>query len=178
MHRSLCVRFARRSVRGCSKITYPFAHTNGTGSELRFTGRRTDPETGLQLNRNRFYASHLGRWVNRDPIGYDGGTWNLYEYVNGMPLDGVDPSGEVRGKVFALHCTCLPPNPPNASIAIGHWVSLSPRCTRDCRERNGLAACTACCGKCPGPISLSACLCATYSFKMLFNCGCLVTGCL
>jgi len=31
--------------------------------------------------------------VNRDPIGYDGGTLNLYEYVNGMPLVGLDPYG-------------------------------------------------------------------------------------
>ena len=37
-------------------------------NEHLYTGRRRDPETGLQLNRNRFYASGLGRWVNRDPI--------------------------------------------------------------------------------------------------------------
>ena len=41
-----------------------------------------------------FYASHLGRWVNRDPIEYRGGnSYNLYEYVSGMPLYFVDPSG-------------------------------------------------------------------------------------
>jgi len=62
-------------------------------NELLYTGRRLDPETGLQLNRNRFYASHLGRWVNRDPIGYEGSKWNLYEYVGGMPLKYWDPSG-------------------------------------------------------------------------------------
>ena len=43
-------------------------------NEILYTGRRRDPETNLQLNRNRFYASHLGRWINRDPIGYLG--WN------------------------------------------------------------------------------------------------------
>jgi len=63
-------------------------------SELRFTGRRTDPETGLQLNRNRFYHQQLGRWVSRDPIGYDGGI-NLYEYVGGRPVGRVDPTGKV-----------------------------------------------------------------------------------
>jgi len=62
------------------------------GSELRFTGRRTDPETGLQLNRYRFYASHLGRWINRDPILYWGGP-NLYEYVRGNPTIALDPTG-------------------------------------------------------------------------------------
>ena len=72
------------------------------GNEFLYTGRRQDPETGLQLNRNRFYASHLGRWINRDPIGYRGqwlgnGRWglepNLYSYSSGRPLYGVDPYG-------------------------------------------------------------------------------------
>jgi len=62
-------------------------------NEHLYTGRRLDPETGLQLNRNRFYASHLGRWVNRDPIGYRGGDANLYAYVGAIPLRYVDPLG-------------------------------------------------------------------------------------
>jgi len=72
-------------------------------NELLYTGRRRDPETGLQLNRNRFYHSGLGRWVNRDPIGYEGGTLNLYEYVGGMPTIGLDPQGEfiVIGGIIA-----------------------------------------------------------------------------
>jgi RHS repeat-associated protein len=59
-------------------------------NEFLYTGRRRDPETGLQLNRNRYYHQQLGRWVNRDPIGYEGSQWNLYEYANGMPVDLVD----------------------------------------------------------------------------------------
>ena len=62
-------------------------------NEHLYTGRRRDPETGLQLNRNRFYAAGLGRWVNRDPIGYWGNSPNLYEYVLGAPLMLVDPWG-------------------------------------------------------------------------------------
>ena len=30
---------------------------------------------------------------SRDPIGYEGSEWNLYEHVEGMPLIGLDPSG-------------------------------------------------------------------------------------
>jgi RHS repeat-associated protein len=67
-------------------------------NEILYTGRRLDPETGLQLNRNRFYAAHLGRWVNRDPIGYEGGSWNLYEYGPSNPLLFVDPYGLQPGK--------------------------------------------------------------------------------
>jgi RHS repeat-associated protein len=57
-----------------------------------FTGRRVDEETGLQLNRNRFYHQQLGRWINRDPIGYGGGM-NLYGYVNARPTYYIDPLG-------------------------------------------------------------------------------------
>ena len=42
------------------------------GNTHLYTGRERDPETGLQLNRHRYYASWLGRWLTRDPIGYDG----------------------------------------------------------------------------------------------------------
>jgi RHS repeat-associated protein len=67
-----------------------------------YTGRERDPETGLQLNRNRFYAGYLGRWLQRDPIGYFGSPYNLYEYVHSSPLNSVDPSGMV------FHCAPWP----------------------------------------------------------------------
>ena len=60
-----------------------------------YTGRELDLETGLQLNRMRFYASWLGRWVTRDPIGYNAGDLNLYNYVKGSPAAHSDPSGEI-----------------------------------------------------------------------------------
>ncbi|MEM6328828.1 MAG: RHS repeat-associated core domain-containing protein [Planctomycetota bacterium] len=63
------------------------------GNEHLFTGRRTDPETGLQLNRYRYYHASLGRWVSRDPIGYSGGGMNLFRYVDGMPANATDPGG-------------------------------------------------------------------------------------
>ena len=68
-------------------------NTSAFNNELLYTGRRIDPATGLQLNRNRFYHQQLGRWVNRDPIGYYGSPFNLYEYVFGMPTYGTDPYG-------------------------------------------------------------------------------------
>ncbi len=53
------------------------------GNTHLYTGRELDAETGLQLNRWRFYSATLGRWVNRDPIQYWGGI-NLYGYVAAM----------------------------------------------------------------------------------------------
>jgi len=34
----------------------------------------------------------MGRWINRDPIEYDGGL-NLYGYCGDRPVGGLDPSG-------------------------------------------------------------------------------------
>ena len=59
-------------------------------NELLHTGRRIDPETGLQLNRYRFYHQQLGRFINHDLIEYRGGL-NLYSYVGGMPAYYADP---------------------------------------------------------------------------------------
>jgi RHS repeat-associated protein len=58
-----------------------------------YTGRERDAETGLQLNRHRFYAAHLGRWLHRDPIGYEGSPYNLYEYVSSQPTYWTDAHG-------------------------------------------------------------------------------------
>ena len=65
-----------------------------------------DPETGLQLNRNRFLYFASGP-VDKTAIrlGYDGGTWNLYEYVNGMPLGGTDSWGTAY-----RHCVSTGPS--------------------------------------------------------------------
>ncbi|MEP6756290.1 MAG: RHS repeat-associated core domain-containing protein, partial [Chthonomonadales bacterium] len=40
----------------------------------------------------RWYSPEMGRWLSRDPIGYDGGD-NLYAYVAGNPIGGIDPIG-------------------------------------------------------------------------------------
>jgi RHS repeat-associated protein len=72
---------------------------SGIGNTILFTGRERDPETGLQLNRHRFYAAHLGRWLSRDPIGYVGSRWLLYQYGNSSPLMRLDPHG-LRDRTF------------------------------------------------------------------------------
>jgi RHS repeat-associated protein len=69
--------------------------TNGSDmqNEILYTGRWVDPNTGLQLNRNRWYHQQLGRLLSRDPIGYEGGSLNLYEYVDSGPINYDDPFG-------------------------------------------------------------------------------------
>ena len=64
----------------------------------RSTGRlaasrgRFDRRVGNSSIPNSTCNPPLGRWVQRDPIGYHGGV-NLYEYVGGTAVRASDPSG-------------------------------------------------------------------------------------
>ncbi|HKU19316.1 MAG TPA: RHS repeat-associated core domain-containing protein [Candidatus Saccharimonadales bacterium] len=60
---------------------------------LRFPGQYFDVETGLHYNNQRDYDPTTGRYWQADPIGFNGGQWSLYLYVNAMPLNGYDPLG-------------------------------------------------------------------------------------
>ncbi len=62
-----------------------------------YTGRELDTETGLMYYRARFYDPTLGKFIQRDPIGFADGT-NWYEYVGSNPVEFFDPFGfEKRG---------------------------------------------------------------------------------
>ena len=55
-------------------------------------GYYKDVETGLHLLGHRYYDTSSGRFLNRDPIGYEGGI-NVYAYAEGNPVTGIDPTG-------------------------------------------------------------------------------------
>ena len=63
---------------------------------LRFPGQYYDAETGKHYNFNRDYDPVIGRYVQSDPIGLDGGE-NTYIYVSDSPLINKDPDG--NGKI-------------------------------------------------------------------------------
>jgi RHS repeat-associated protein len=48
---------------------------------------------GFYYMRARYYDPQVGRFVSEDPTGFDGGDVNLYAYVGGNPVNGIDPSG-------------------------------------------------------------------------------------
>ena len=58
-----------------------------------FTGREFDRETGLQYNRERYYAPEIGRFLSQDPVTFAGGSANLFSYVSNTPTVFSDPLG-------------------------------------------------------------------------------------
>ena len=60
---------------------------------VRFPGQTYDAETGLFQNWRREYNPRIGRYMQSDPVGLEGGI-NTYEYVGGAPTMFVDPTGQ------------------------------------------------------------------------------------
>ncbi len=75
-------------VPACGQMPY-----SPTGNPFMWTGHRYDAAVGLYHAHFRFYDPTLGRWLQRDPIEYKGGSINLYEYVRSAPLILIDPNG-------------------------------------------------------------------------------------
>ncbi len=115
-------------------------------------GERQDTISGVNDSRGRVYIPSLGRWGQRDPLGYIDGP-NLYEYEHDNTIVSVDPNGTDAEDPFlkpfgdqgqaaseALHklgqrfyalCTSLKPgaeqwwpNPKIGDVEIGEGIPL------------------------------------------------------
>ncbi|WP_437669669.1 RHS repeat domain-containing protein [Sorangium sp. So ce131] len=58
-----------------------------------FAGGLYDPDTGLVRFGARDYDPEVGRWTAKDPLLFDGGDTNLYNYALGDPVNRTDPAG-------------------------------------------------------------------------------------
>ncbi len=71
----------------------PFTFVGGLGV--------LDEGAGLYYMRQRFYDAQSGRFLQKDPAGFEGGI-NLYAYASGNPVNAVDAAGtwDVNWGVF------------------------------------------------------------------------------
>ena len=69
--------------------------TNPGFQPFGFAGGLHDRDTGLVRFGARDYNPVTGRWMQKDPIGFEGGDTNLYRYINNDPVNFTDPKGTV-----------------------------------------------------------------------------------
>ncbi len=84
-----------KTVRWSAK-RYPFgeiySEVSSATNDVSFPGQLRDAESGLYYNWHRYYSAELGRYLQSDPVGLNGGI-NLYGYAGGNPLAQIDPYG-------------------------------------------------------------------------------------
>jgi RHS repeat-associated protein len=83
----------------CPSTTYgPFGNIESQTGVLaednvyRFSTKYFDSETELRYFGFRYYNAKLGRWLNRDPIGENGGL-NLSEWCHNNGINWIDAFG-------------------------------------------------------------------------------------
>ncbi|MGC2473182.1 MAG: RHS repeat-associated core domain-containing protein [Candidatus Sulfotelmatobacter sp.] len=78
----------------------PFGTSTPSGAastnSFQYTGREADSGTGLYYYRARYYSPQLGRFISEDPIGFFGGSGNIYSYVQNNPISYIDGLGLER----------------------------------------------------------------------------------
>lgn len=102
--------------------------TSGTmAGPFGYAGEQTDPETGLQYLRARYYDPDLGRFLSRDTLAVDPervGTWHRYAYVGNDPVTFVDPTGHYAATANELDkgggatAGASLPAPPKAAVVL------------------------------------------------------------
>jgi RHS repeat-associated protein len=68
------------------------ASTGSITNPFRYTGRESDPETGLYYYRARYYDPATGRFTSEDPI-WPAGDLNQFGYAKAGPINWIDPLG-------------------------------------------------------------------------------------
>ena len=93
-HQGSVIAVADASGTSIATDTYDAWGIPGTANIGRFqyTGQAWIPELRLYHYKARAYSATLGRFMQIDPVGYDGGN-NIYAYTGNDPVNGRDPNG-------------------------------------------------------------------------------------
>ncbi len=78
--------------------------------DVRFAGMFMESNSNEQLTPARLYEAAEGRFMQRDPLGYQPGP-NVYAYANGNPIRHVDPKGLYVENTPFQTTTCTAGNP-------------------------------------------------------------------
>jgi RHS repeat-associated protein len=134
------------------KVTYYDAgwtaasSTSAYGFAYLHQGGRYDTVSGLYQFRNRELSPTLGRWMQQDPMRYEGGDSNLYRAVSGNPVRFVDPSGLISEETYIkLACAtkCFHAKRSDALAAHAAGMAAAAVLDKNSREHRALRHCVA-----------------------------------
>jgi RHS repeat-associated protein len=116
---------------------------------LRFPGQYYDAETRLHYNYHRDYDPTIGRYMESDPIGLDGGV-NTFAYVKNSPIRFYDPLG-LEGCGSGFFDPVIPNNP--FGFPFKACCDTHDNCYDDCKskltkQQCDSALCSCLSGKC------------------------------
>jgi RHS repeat-associated protein len=110
-------------------------------NDVRFPGQICDDETGLYYNWNRYYSPLLGRYFQADPLGVQGGDYNIYRYANGNPIMYIDPYGLYSWGDFWYDAGQFAVGfGDDVSLGFSKWVRSWPLYGGDCFTNQSSAA--------------------------------------
>ncbi|MDQ4086944.1 MAG: hypothetical protein M3177_02855 [Pseudomonadota bacterium] len=81
---------------------------SANGGRFQYTGQIWLADLGMYHYKARIYSPTLGRFLQVDPVGYEGGI-NLYGYVGNDPLNNTDPDGRnplAAGAACMINSVC------------------------------------------------------------------------
>jgi RHS repeat-associated protein len=91
-----------------------------TSSAGQFTGQQWDSAASLIPFPARSYSPVLGRFLSEDPLGFEGGSTNLFQYANSNPVNFTDPMGlAIFAPGGARAAGALPPLSPEVGGLLG-----------------------------------------------------------
>ncbi len=97
--------------------------TLADGNLYRFSSKEFHATSGLYYYGYRYYEPALQRWVNRDPIGENGGV-SLYTFSGNQPVSQIDPLGNqcCNGVVYDPETQCCEDGHVVSKVSV--WICI------------------------------------------------------